>query len=297
MFAGSPPATRWSNMFGKVCFVWLRFATHKCVGCEGLDSSKHTKPLMCTPYARMPSNEAAALSTKKTGGSPYEEFTGKSSERHPSMTPRLFRRANTGATAFERLVASFPAIAGSSVTNVFVSSIRCGFARSSAVVEAGSTSYSAEVFSACDSFVSSLRHSAKTPSPSFASSAANAGCINPTLSPATTSGTYFRATSAGVISLHSATRFANPGTRPAPGDLAREIPGSADAPETAMPRGARRRLGLGRAGERVWAAGTHDATMRTERVLRACAWCSAAAPCDGRRTSSGASGAGQRSVS
>jgi hypothetical protein len=62
-----------------------------------------------------------------------------------------------------------------------------------------------------------------------------------------------------------------------------------------MPRGARRRLGLGRAGERVWAAGTHDATMRTERVLRACAWCSAAAPCDGRRTSSGASGAGQRS--
>jgi hypothetical protein len=94
--------------------------------------------------------------------------------------------------------------------------------------------------------------------------------------------------------LHSATRFANPGTRPAPGDLAR-VAGSADAPETAMPRGARRRLGLGRAGERVWAAGTHDATMRTERVLRACAWCSAAAPCDGRRTSSGASGAGQRS--
>ena len=62
--------------------------------------------------------------------------------------------------------------------------------------------------------------------------------------------------------MHSATRFANPGTRPAPGD---EI--DADALETTMPREARRRLGLGRAGERVWAAVTHDATMRTERAL------------------------------
>ena len=61
--------------------------------------------------------------------------------------------------------------------------------------------------------------------------------------------------------MHSATRFANPGTRPAPGD---EI--DADALETTMPREARRRLGLGRAGERVWAAVTHDATMRRKNA-------------------------------
>eukprot|EP00982_Pelagococcus_subviridis_P009885 30955-Pelagococcus_subviridis.AAC.5 len=138
----------------------------------------------------MPSSDAAARSTRSRFSEPYPALTGNSSSLHPSITPASRRDVMTGATTAVRASAVIVASA-SSVTIVD---------RDDDDGDDASAS----------SFPSSI---ANTPSPCATSASANARCMSPTSTPATTSGVYV-ATSAGVISLHSATRARNPGTCP-----------------------------------------------------------------------------------
>ena len=94
---GCPPATILSSWPGKLGLSRARRATHMWI-----PSALRTKPLRCTPQARMPSGGQAARSICISGGACQSAATGYSSSHQAEISPCSASCRSAPSSAAER---------------------------------------------------------------------------------------------------------------------------------------------------------------------------------------------------